>query len=194
LNKERLAAFTDAVLAIIMTILVLELEKPKTVNLAGLWDLRANFFAYTLSFFWLGLMWTTHHNNWHSITKVSNATVSYSLLMLFIASLFPYTTSLVATNFNNVTAQTFYGLVVLGVSFSNMAISHSLKQVNPSVHFGWLYALPNTSIILDVVIKLIGLLITLTVYPPAMMYAIFINIFVVGYASRQAIKKQPKKS
>jgi len=194
LNKERLAAFTDAVLAIIMTILVLELEKPKTVNLAGLWDLRANFFAYTLSFFWLGLMWTTHHNNWHSITKVSNATVSYSLLMLFIASLFPYTTSLVATNFNNVTAQTFYGLVVLGVSFSNMAISHSLKQVNPSVHFGWLYALPNTSIILDVVIKLIGLLITLTVYPPAMMYAIFIDIFVVGYASRQAIKKQPKKS
>ena len=139
-------------------------------------------------------MWTTHHNNWHSITKVSNATVSYSLLMLFIASLFPYTTSLVATNFNNVTAQTFYGLVVLGVSFSNMAISHSLKQVNPSVHFGWLYALPNTSIILDVVIKLIGLLITLTVYPPAMMYAIFIDIFVVGYASRQAIKKQPKKS
>lgn len=194
MNKERLAAFTDAVLAIIMTILVLELEKPKTVNLAGLWDLRANFFAYTLSFFWLGLMWTTHHNNWHSITKVSNATVSYSLLMLFIASLFPYTTSLVATNFNNVTAQTFYGLVVLGVSFSNMAISHSLKQVNPSVHFGWLYALPNTSIILDVVIKLIGLLITLTVYPPAMMYAIFIDIFVVGYASRQAIKKQPKKS
>ncbi|MGI6024565.1 MAG: TMEM175 family protein, partial [Pediococcus parvulus] len=49
MNKERLAAFTDAVLAIIMTILVLELEKPKTVNLAGLWALRANFFAYTLS-------------------------------------------------------------------------------------------------------------------------------------------------
>ena len=76
MNKERLAAFTDAVLAIIMTILVLELEKPKTVNLAGLWALRANFFAYTLSFFWIGLMWTTHHNNWHKVKSVSNATVS----------------------------------------------------------------------------------------------------------------------
>lgn len=43
MNKERLAAFTDAVLAIIMTILVLELEKPKEVSLAGLLDLRANF-------------------------------------------------------------------------------------------------------------------------------------------------------
>ena len=105
MNKERLAAFTDAVLAIIMTILVLELEKPAQVTLAGLWALRANFFAYTLSFFWLGLMWTTHHNNWHLVKKVTNHTVMYSLLMLFVASLFPYTTSLVASNFNNATSQ-----------------------------------------------------------------------------------------
>lgn len=59
MGKERLAAFIDAVLAIIMTILVLELEKPKAMTWAGLWDLRANFFAYALSFFWLGLMWST---------------------------------------------------------------------------------------------------------------------------------------
>lgn len=184
MNKERLAAFTDAVLAIIMTILVLELEKPKEVNLAGLWALRANFFAYTLSFFWLGLMWTTHHNNWHAVKKVSNSTVSYSLVMLFLASFFPYTTSLVATNFNNVTAQALYGIIALTVSFSNMAISHSLKKINPQAHFGCLYSLPNESVILDVVIKLIGLIINLTIYAPAMIYAIFIDIFIVGYASR----------
>lgn len=190
MNKERLAAFTDAVLAIIMTILVLELEKPKTVNLAGLWALRANFFAYTLSFFWIGLMWTTHHNNWHKVKSVSNATVSYSLVMLFLASFFPYTTSLVASNFNNVTAQALYGVIVLAVSFSNMAISYSLKKVNPAAHFGWFYALPNSSIILDVAIKLVGLIITLTFYAPAMIYAIFIDIFIVGYATRQSSKNQ----
>lgn len=183
MNKERLAAFTDAVLAIIMTILVLELEKPAQVTLAGLWALRANFFAYTLSFFWLGLMWTTHHNNWHLVKKVTNHTVMYSLLMLFVASLFPYTTSLVASNFNNATAQVFYGIVVLGVSLSNMAISHSLKAVNPNVHFGWLYGLPNRSVLLDIVVKLIGLLLALTVYPPAMVYAILVATFIVGFAS-----------
>ncbi|KRO08161.1 hypothetical protein IV59_GL001479 [Paucilactobacillus hokkaidonensis] len=183
MNKERLAAFTDAVLAIIMTILVLELEKPKHVSLAGLWDLRANFFAYTLSFFWLGLMWSTHHSNWHKVKKVTDKTVAYSLIMLFLASLFPYTTSLVATNFYNSTAQVFYGIIILGVSFSNMAISNSLKAVNPSAHFGWLYSIPNPAIILDIVIKIIGLILAMVVYPPAMIYAIFIDIFVVAFAS-----------
>ena len=51
LKKERLIAFTDAVLAIIMTILVLELEKPSTPTSQAFWELRQNFFAYFLSFF-----------------------------------------------------------------------------------------------------------------------------------------------
>ena len=61
MNKERLAAFMDAVLAIIMTILILELKKPETATLKALWNLRVNFFAYTISFFWLGTMWVNLH-------------------------------------------------------------------------------------------------------------------------------------
>ena len=53
MEKDRLGAFIDAVLAIIMTILVLELPRPETYDIAGLWALRTNFFAYALSFFWL---------------------------------------------------------------------------------------------------------------------------------------------
>lgn len=56
MGQERLSAFIDAVIAIIMTILVLELDKPKTLDWQGLWELRENFFAYALSFFWLGAM------------------------------------------------------------------------------------------------------------------------------------------
>ena len=180
MNKERLAAFTDAVLAIITTILVLELEKPKEVSLAGLWDLRANFFAYTLSFFWLGLMWATHHSHWQKVEKVSEKTVYTSLLMLFLASLFPYTTSLVASDFHNALAQAMYGIVILGISFSNMAISKSLKAINPDTHFGLLYNLTNRSIFIDLGIKAVGLIVSITVYPPAMVYAILIAMIVVG--------------
>ena len=52
MSKERLIAFTDAVLAIIMTILVLELERPNQISWQALWDLRTNFFAYTISSGW----------------------------------------------------------------------------------------------------------------------------------------------
>ena len=70
MEKERLGAFIDAVLAIVMTILVLELEKPKTFDLQGLWELRTNFLAYGISFFWLGAMWVNIHSSSHLIKKV----------------------------------------------------------------------------------------------------------------------------
>lgn len=67
MGKDRLIAFTDAVLAIVMTILVLELNKPDSISFSGFWALRENFFAYTLSFFWLGTMWVNLHNEWYHV-------------------------------------------------------------------------------------------------------------------------------
>ena len=99
--KERLVAFFDAVLAIIMTILVLELEKPSEISLKGFLALKENFLAYALSFFWLGTMWVNHHNEWMRIEKISVKTVWTTMLTLFFSSLFPYSTSIVSKNFYN---------------------------------------------------------------------------------------------
>gem|GEM_PF-2773538 len=57
MNKERLAAFTDAILAIVMTILVLALDAPKEPTFAGFWDLRMSYFSYAISFFCLDSLW-----------------------------------------------------------------------------------------------------------------------------------------
>lgn len=94
MNKERTTAFTDAILAIIMTILVLELQEPKTLNWAGIWALRESYFSYAISFFWLGTMWIGIHNEWQHIEKISGVTLWANLVMLFWASLFPYTTKI----------------------------------------------------------------------------------------------------
>lgn len=83
MGKERLMAFTDAVLAIVMTILVLELEKPEAATFEALWALKENFFAYALSFFWLGTMWVNLHNEWHDVSKVTIAVVWWSVIELF---------------------------------------------------------------------------------------------------------------
>ncbi len=75
MEKEKLGAFMDAVLAIIMTILVLELEKPSAPTFKAIWELKMNFFAYTLSFFWLGTFWINIHNQWGRIKYVSKNVV-----------------------------------------------------------------------------------------------------------------------
>ena len=92
MSKERLIAFTDAVLAIIMTILVLELERPDQISWQALWDLRTNFFAYTISFFWLGTMWVNLHRSWDVIDKINTNLVWSSIVLLFFSSFVPYTT------------------------------------------------------------------------------------------------------
>ena len=174
MNKERLTAFEDAILAIIMTILVLELKKPAEMTLQGLWDLHANFFAYALSFFWIGLMWVSHHNNWHAVKKINMGTIMLTLCLLFFSSLFPYTTGLVAENFNNATAQAFYGVIIIFISLLNVALSFNSNRINPEAHFRLLYTTPNGIVYLDLAFKVIGLILAVTVYPPAMMMSIFL--------------------
>jgi len=101
MKKDRVAAFTDAVLAIIMTILVLELQKPSTLTLSAFWELRHSFFSYALSFFWLGSMWINIHNEWESVEKINAKTLWVTLILLFFCSLIPYATDLVSNDFNS---------------------------------------------------------------------------------------------
>jgi len=92
--RERLSAFVDAVIAIVMTILVLELKKPSEVTWEALWELRSHFFAYAVSFLWLGAMWINNHSEWYNVKRVSQKTVWLTVLMLFSASFFPCFTDL----------------------------------------------------------------------------------------------------
>ena len=128
MKKDRVAAFTDAVLAIIMTILVLELEKPSAPTLAALWELRYSFFSYTLSFFWLGSMWGNIHNEWGTIEKINAKTLWVTLILLFFCSVIPYATDFVSRDFDSKVAQGFYGVFVMLVTFSNIWLSKVLEH------------------------------------------------------------------
>ncbi|MDD6383809.1 MAG: TMEM175 family protein [Streptococcus hyointestinalis] len=89
MEKERLGAFMDAVLAIIMTILVLDLKELRTFDLQGLWELRESFFAYTLSFFWLGTMWINLHREYSAVEKISQKPSGRLFLSSFSPRSFP---------------------------------------------------------------------------------------------------------
>ena len=177
MGKERLMAFTDAVLAIIMTILVLELEKPETATFEALWDLKENFFAYALSFFWLGTMWVNLHNEWHDVSKVTNAVVWWSVILLFFSSLIPYAIRFVNVDYNSGVTQGFYGIMVLLVTLSNVGLSRALEKANYDEKDKKGGIADNRKrLYLDIGIKVIALILTLTVYPSAMMISVLITM------------------
>lgn len=199
MNKDRLTTFVDAVLAIIMTILVLELRKPDPVSFKGFLQLKENFFAYTLSFFWLGTMWVNLHNEWYRIKRINVQIIWTTMVMLFFSSLFPYATTIVSENFNNEAAQGFYGIIVILITISNYISYQELakenKQDSSVIHQiknrnHWLY--------LDIIIKLIGLILSLSFYPPAMMYSVLVTLVTLVVPNqikniRSGAYNEPKK-
>lgn len=173
MKKDRVAAFTDAVLAIIMTILVLELEKPSAPTLSALWELRHSFFSYTLSFFWLGSMWVNIHNEWERIEKIGVKTLWVTLVLLFFCSVIPYATDLVSGDFNNRVTQGFYGIFVMLVTMSNIWLSKTLDKADSDLPQE-VMAKRRRLLWIDIAIKIVGLVISVIVYPPAMMYSVII--------------------
>ena len=190
MEKDRLAGFMDAMLPIIMTFLVLELEIPEAATWGGIWNLRNNYFSYALSFFWLGTMWVTLHNEWHYVEKISKAVVWESLILLFFSSLLPYSTSFVYTHFNNITAQLFYGIVVMAVTVCNMCMNVSLEKVNLNNEI-LKQTVQNTRkrLILDLGIKIFGIAIAVVCYPPAVMISVLLTIvlFMVRNEKKEAV-------
>lgn len=173
MKKERLIAFTDAVLAIIMTILVLELAKPVASNLSAFWDLRNDFFAYALSFFWLGSLWIGLNGIWEKVENISHTVIWWNMILLFFASLIPYATSLVSSDYTSKTMQAFYGLVVILMTVANWILHLVLDKPNKdNAELLATTRVYRKMLLPDIAIKIVGLILALTVYPPIMSYSV----------------------
>lgn len=173
MKKERLVAFTDAVLAIIMTILVLELERPTEPTVAAFWALRQNYFAYTLSFFWLGSLWMGMNSVWDKAEFINNKIVAWTLVLLFFASFIPYATDLVSQNFYDHTMQAFYGIIVILMTLVNWHLHLVLDGANrDNAVLLEATAAYRKLLIPDIIMKIIGLLLSIFVYAPIMMYVV----------------------
>ena len=93
MGKNRLEAFSDGVLAIIITIMVLELRAPEGHEIADLRPLVAPFLSYVLSFLYLAIYWNNHHHMLHTVKHVSAAILWSNMNLLFWLSLFPLATA-----------------------------------------------------------------------------------------------------
>ena len=113
MGKNRLEAFSDGVLAIIITIMVLELKAPQGVELGALKPVLPIFFSYLLSFIYVAIYWNNHHHLLHTVKLVSGGILWANLHLLFWLSLFPFATAWIGENHVAPTPTALYGFVLL---------------------------------------------------------------------------------
>src|SRR2546428_1979059 len=113
MKTTRLEAFSDGVLAIIITIMVLELKVPHAVELAALKPVLPVLLSYVLSFIYLGIYWNNHHHLFQAAREVSGGILWANLHLLFWLSLFPFTTGWMGENHLASTPTAVYGFVLL---------------------------------------------------------------------------------
>ena len=110
MQKERLVAFTDGVIAVVITIMVLELKAPHATNFSALLGLAPTFFSYVLSFVYVGIYWSNHHHFFTLVDKVDGAILWANMHLLFWISLVPFTTAWVGETHNAPIPTALYGL------------------------------------------------------------------------------------
>jgi uncharacterized membrane protein len=113
MGKGRLEAFSDGVLAIIITIMVLELSVPHRAEIAALVPLWPVFLSYVLSFVYLGIYWNNHHHMLHVTQRISGGVLWANLHLLFWLSLFPFATAWMGENHFAAAPTAAYGGVLL---------------------------------------------------------------------------------
>jgi uncharacterized membrane protein len=113
MTKDRLTAFSDGVVAIIITIMVLELKAPETPGWEPLMALGPVFFSYVLSFIYVAIYWNNHHHLLHTVTRVNGAILWANMHLLFWLSLVPFTTEWLGHNHFTEAPTALYGVSLL---------------------------------------------------------------------------------
>ena len=122
MRTGRLEAFSDGVIAIIITIMVLEMKVPHGDSLDNLVTLLPVFLSYILSFVYVGIYWNNHHHMLHATTTVTGGILWANLHLLFWLSLFPFATGWMGENHFSALPTAFYGVVLLLAAFAYLLL------------------------------------------------------------------------
>src|SRR6476620_1040103 len=126
MDKGRLEAFSDGVIAIIITIMVLEMKVPHGDRLQDLAPLLPVFLSYVLSFLYVGIYWNHHHHILHACTAVTGGTLWANLHLLFWLSLFPFATGWMGQNHFAAAPTALYGLVLLMAAIAYYVLEQTI--------------------------------------------------------------------
>jgi uncharacterized membrane protein len=134
MNKERLTAFSDGVIAIIITIMVLELKVPHGATLRALAGLLPVFLSYVLSFVFIAIYWNNHHHLLHAAKRVNGTILWANMHLLFWLSLIPFTTGWLGENDFAELPAGLYGVSMLMPAIAYYVLQGCIVRANGSDH------------------------------------------------------------
>jgi uncharacterized membrane protein len=128
MNKSRLEAFSDGVLAIIITIMVLELKVPHGADIDALRPLMPGFLSYVLSFVYVGIYWSNHHHLLQATSRVTGGMLWANLHLMFWLSLFPFATAWMGENHFAALPSAAYGLILSMAAIAWVLLQNQIIQ------------------------------------------------------------------
>ncbi|HEY1771937.1 MAG TPA: TMEM175 family protein [Gammaproteobacteria bacterium] len=130
MGKNRLEAFSDGVLAVIITIMVLEMKAPQGADFAALSAVLPVFLTYVLSFIYIGIYWNNHHHMLHAVERIDGRSMWANLNLLFWLSLVPFVTSWMGENHFAALPTALYGVMLLMAAISYTLLQMALVAAN----------------------------------------------------------------
>lgn len=171
MGKGRLEAFSDGVIAIILTIMVLEMKVPHGDSLSAIVPIIPVFMSYILSFVYIGIYWNNHHHMMHAVQSVNGAVLWANLHLLFWLSLIPFVTGWMGENHFAKTPVMFYGIVLImnAIAYtilSKLLIKHAGKNsaLSQAVGKGWKGILSLTCYFMGVFISFFNSQLSMCIY------------------------------
>ena len=178
-SSERFEALFDAIVAIILTVIVLDIGMAVNGSWQALFDLRVEFIAYIISFIVVFNYWN-YNNNLFSIVNKIDLRVIWSIgLSMFFVSLIPYLSTFIAKNFYSFVAQACYGIDFIIVALLSIVTANALKRVDKG-NIALLLALEsNLQFISTFVVVIVGIILGYFFYPPIIIVSCLVSIFLV---------------
>lgn len=136
MQKDRLEIFSDGVIAIIITIMVLEMKVPHGAELSDVLTLLPVFTSYILSFVYIGIYWSNHHHLLYAVKNIDSVVLWANLHLLFWLSLMPFATGWMGENHFAPYPVALYGVVLLmaAIAYFLLVLSIGRKNASPDIH------------------------------------------------------------
>lgn len=176
ISTNRLEAFYDAIIAIIVTILVLELPQPAKTSIQSILALKTSYFSYLISFLVCTNLWQYHHLIYNHVERINAKIIWQNIFLLLIVSLIPYLTTFVANNPFSLLAEVLYGLDFIIVNITLFWMGKTLLDINPDQEYLSQALDMKNALVIPFIMFMFGLVIAFLGYPFAISICCLISV------------------